>query len=53
MGVVDDLMALEAFPKFMGQVVISIVAVLLGIRTDMFGNAFIDFLFPLSGYYSL
>ena len=44
-GVVDDLMALEAFPKIMGQVVISIVAVLLGIRTDMFGNAFIDFLF--------
>lgn len=44
-GVVDDLMALEAFPKFMGQVVISIACVLLGIKTNMFDNYFIDFLF--------
>jgi UDP-GlcNAc:undecaprenyl-phosphate GlcNAc-1-phosphate transferase len=44
-GMYDDLKALEAFHKFIGQVFISIVSVLMGIKTNMFGNYFIDFLF--------
>jgi UDP-GlcNAc:undecaprenyl-phosphate GlcNAc-1-phosphate transferase len=44
-GMYDDLKALEAFPKFIGQVFISIASVLMGIKTNMVGNYFIDFLF--------
>lgn len=44
-GMYDDLKALEAFPKFIGQVIISVACVLMGIKTNMFGNDFIDFLF--------
>ena len=44
-GVVDDLRALEPFPKFIGQMAISIVTVLLGVRTHMFQQEILDFLF--------
>lgn len=47
LGVYDDLKQLKALPKFICQLILAVICVLLGIQTNLFHIFYFDFLFSI------